>query len=148
MESLMREFQRFWRRHGEIWGTKADYAEAYPHLLVMAFLQRVVNGGGRIEREFAAGRGRVDLAVWYGGEWNIVEVKVVHVGDGRTTTVEEGVVQTARYRESIDANAAAYLLVFDRTEAGRARPWEERLSWEERAAPDEYGGGIVTVVGV
>lgn len=37
MDTLLREFQKFWRRHSEIWEEKADYTEA--------FLQRVVNGG-------------------------------------------------------------------------------------------------------
>ena len=37
--------------------------EAGPHLLLMAYLQRVINGGGRITREFAAGSGRADLVV-------------------------------------------------------------------------------------
>jgi len=43
-------------------------------LLLMAFLQRIVNGGGNIEREYAAGRGRVDLIISYGGRRNIVEI--------------------------------------------------------------------------
>lgn len=38
MDALLKEFQRFWRRHSEVRETKADYTEA--------FLQRVVNGGG------------------------------------------------------------------------------------------------------
>ena len=83
MNALFREFQVFWRRHGDLWETKADYTEAFPHLLVMAFLQRVINGGGRVEREFAAGRGRVDLAVLYGGVWTIIEINLVQPADGR-----------------------------------------------------------------
>jgi hypothetical protein len=67
MDALLREFQKFWRRHSEVWEQKSDYTEAFPHLLVMAFLQRITNGGGRIEREYAAGRGRMDLAIEYGG---------------------------------------------------------------------------------
>ncbi|GHT36832.1 hypothetical protein FACS189435_0600 [Bacteroidia bacterium] len=39
MDSLLKEFQRFWRRHADIWEQKADYTEAFPHLLLMAFLQ-------------------------------------------------------------------------------------------------------------
>jgi hypothetical protein len=62
MEKLLQEFQKFWRKHGEVWEQKSSYTEAFPHLLAMAFLQRVLNGGGRIEREYAAGRGRMDLA--------------------------------------------------------------------------------------
>ncbi len=68
----------------------------------MAFLQRMVNGGGRVEREFAAGRSRVDLAVLYGGVWTIIEIKLIHPGDGREATVEEGLRQITRYRDTID----------------------------------------------
>ena len=77
MEALFHEFQDFWAQHADIWEEKADYTEAFPHLLLMAFLQRVVNGGGRIEREDAAGRGRVNLAVLYSGHWSVIEIKLV-----------------------------------------------------------------------
>lgn len=146
MDALMREFQRFWRRHGDNWEAKARYTEAFPHLLLMAFLQRVVNGGGRVEREFAAGRGRLDLAVLYGEVWTIIEIKLVHPGDGRETIVEEGLRQITRYRDSIDPTAAAYLVVFDRTESGRATPWEKRLTWEVRDAAEAHSPPV-TVVG-
>jgi len=143
MDALLREFQRFWRRHADLWEAKADYTEAFPHLLLMAFLQRVVNGGGRIEREYAAGRGRMDLAVLYGGSWSIIEIKLVHPGDGRAVIVDEGLAQVLRYRDTIDKQASAALVVFDRTPAGRAKSWDERLTWETR----DTGNGFVTVVG-
>ena len=63
MDSLLNEFQRFWRRHSDVWEQKADYTEAFPHLLLMAFLQRITNGEGYIDREYAAGRGRLDLSI-------------------------------------------------------------------------------------
>jgi hypothetical protein len=142
MDALLREFQDFWREHSDIWELKADYTEAFPHLLVMAFLQRVVNGGGRIEREYAAGRGRVDLAVLYSGEWNIIEIKLV-AASSRERVLQQGLQQVERYRQSIDPAANAYLVIFDRTPAGRSRSWNERLSWETMAS----AGGTVTVVG-
>ncbi len=119
MDALFREFQKFWRRHCDIWEEKADYTEAFPHLLLMAFLQRIVNGGGQTEREFAAGRGRADLAVEYGGSWNTVEIKLVHAYDGLELTREEGLVQTNRYREKFGPETPCYLVIFDRTPAGR-----------------------------
>jgi hypothetical protein len=143
MEALLKEFQSFWRRHADLWEAKADYTEAFPHLLLMAFLQRVVNGGGRIEREYAAGRGRMDLAVLYGGVWSIIEIKLVHPGDGRAVTVDDGLKQVLRYRDTIDNKASAWLVVFDRTPAGRTRSWDERLTWETR----QTESGSVTVVG-
>ena len=39
------------------------YREAGPQLLLQAFLQRIVNAGGRIEREYGQGRRRVDLMI-------------------------------------------------------------------------------------
>ena len=119
MDALFREFQKFWRRHCDIWEEKADYTEAFPHLVLMAFLQRIVNGGGQIEREFAAGRGRADLAVEYGGSWNIIEIKLVHPYDGLELTREEGLVQINRYREKLGPETPCYLVIFDRTPAGR-----------------------------
>jgi len=62
-ELLMTEFQGFFRRHSEHWRNRFAYEEAWPQLLLQAYLQRVVNGGGRIEREYALGSGRVDLLI-------------------------------------------------------------------------------------
>jgi hypothetical protein len=142
MEALFHEFQDFWAQHADIWEEKADYTEAFPLLLLMAFLQRVVNGGGRIEREYAAGRGRVDLAVLYGGHWSIIEIKLVS-RQGRERTVQQGLEQVIRYRDTIDRGADAWLVVFDRTVKGRRMSWKKRLSWELL----ETAGGGVTVVG-
>jgi hypothetical protein len=142
MEALFHEFQDFWAQHADIWEEKADYTEAFPHLLLMAFLQRVVNGGGRIEREYAAGRGRVDLAVLYSGHWSIIEIKLVS-HQGRESTIQKGLEQVIRYRDSIDRSADAWLVVFDRTEKGRKKSWKKRLSWEVR----ETAAGRVTLVG-
>ena len=74
----MREFQKFYRRHADIWEQKADYTEVFPHLLLMAFLQQVLNGGGRFERKYAAGHRRMDLCIKYNGHWYIIEIQPIH----------------------------------------------------------------------
>ncbi len=142
LEALLREFQKFWRRHAETWERGTEYTEAFPHLLVMAFLQRIINGGGRIEREYASGRGRVDLAVEWQGVWYVIEIKLVHPQDGREATIEEGLVQVARYRDSVGA-VESYLLVFDRRPEAKQQPWESRLTWETRSTEK----GPITVIG-
>jgi len=146
--ALFTEFQAFWRRNSDAWESKMEYVEAFPHLLVMAFLQRVINGGGRIEREYAAGRGRVDLAVEWPcsagatqGVWAVIEIKLIHPQDSLETTIEEGLKQTARYRDTVGAKEA-WLIVFDRREKSRALPWEQRLSRSTRDTP----GGPIEVV--
>jgi hypothetical protein len=50
-------------RTGEILTRKDAYHEVAPQLVLMAWLQRIVNGGGYVEREYGVGRGRTDLLV-------------------------------------------------------------------------------------
>lgn len=144
MDALLREFQSFWAEHADLWEAKADYTEAFPHLLLMAFFQRVLNGGGRITREYAAGRGRVDLLVEYAGQGHIVEIKLVRTTKGRDKTIEEALLQVDRYRDTVgDRDTPTYVVLFDRTESGRKLSWEQRLTWTRHETP----GGMVTVVG-
>ncbi|GAB6161051.1 hypothetical protein JCM12298_02100 [Desulfothermus naphthae] len=61
MVKLMRAFQEFFREHSESWLERFQYKEAGPQLLMQAFLQRILNRGGKIEREYGLGRKRTDL---------------------------------------------------------------------------------------
>jgi hypothetical protein len=150
MDSLLREFQDFWRENSEIWESETGYTEAFPHLLVMAFLQRILNGGGRVEREYAAGRGRLDLAVEYEGAWNIIEIKLLRDRQTFDKVRDEGLRQITAYRDTLATQQktaqkpiGCYLMIFDRrSEAARA-PWEQRIIWQ----PGAGAGGDVTVAG-
>src|SRR6056297_1428257 len=51
MMKLLTNFQQFFREHSESWLSRFKYEEAGPQLLLQAFLQRIVNGGGLIDRE-------------------------------------------------------------------------------------------------
>ena len=143
VEGLIAAFQAFFREHSEHWVQRFEqYHEAGPQLLLQAHLQRIVNGGGRIEREYALGRGRTDLLiVWpHGGRERrfVVECKVLRRGLERT--VAEGVEQTRRYLDRCDAEAG-HLIVFDREPE---RTWEEKIF---RRAPS--GDGVpVTIWGM
>ena len=135
VDKLMEAFQDFFRRHSEHWKNRFEYEEAWPQILLQAYLHRVVNGGGRIEREYGLGRGRVDLLlVWpqslppeeSGGvrvREYVVECKVVRAGDGLESTVRDGVEQTAGYMARCAAEAG-HLVVIDRREG---RSWEEKV---------------------
>ena len=134
---LLAAFQEFFREHSEHWVARFDYKEAGPQLLLQAFLQRVVNGGGRIEREYGLGRGRTDLLiVWPQGERTrrfVIECKVLHKSLERT--IADGLEQTAAYMDRCAAEAG-HLVIFDRDES---RSWEDKLFHRrERAA----GAGI------
>lgn len=53
MDLLLTEFQQFFRKHSEHWVERFDYKEAAPQLLLQAYLQRIVNGGDRVEVNMA-----------------------------------------------------------------------------------------------
>jgi hypothetical protein len=130
METLFDEFQDFWRENGDLWEEKADYTEVFPHLLLMAFFQRVLNGGARLTREAAVGRERIDMLIEWRGFKHIVEIKLVHPRKGREATLDQGLKQISRYADKVGREATRTLVIFDRTIAGRAMPWEERLRRE------------------
>ena len=129
MDRMMKEFQKFWRRHADKWEEKADYTEAFPHLLLMAFLQRVLNGGGQIEREYAAGRGRMDLGIEYNQYRYIIEIKLIHPHDSFETVKEEGLEQIRGYRDKFAPGAPAYLVIFDRRPKAKEKSWDDRISY-------------------
>jgi hypothetical protein len=131
MDALLREFQVFWRENSEMWEERMNYTEAFPHLLLMAFLQRVLNGGGNIEREYAAGRGRMDLLVEYNEIKYVIEIKLIYEKQSPDTIMTRGLEQTAKYRNTIAPNAPAYLVIFDRRPETKGKPWDQRLSWDE-----------------
>lgn len=131
MGALVDEFLRWWRANAAVVEEHADrnYLEAVPHLAFMAFLQKVVNGGGRVHREFAAGRGAVDLVVEHGGARHVVELKRVPPRHRtREAVVDDGVRQLLRYLDTLGA-PEGWLLVFDQR---AAQPWEARLWREDR----------------
>jgi len=131
MDKLLKEFQKFWRRHSDQWEEKAAYTEAFPHLLLMAFLQRVINGGGTIERDCGAGRGRMDLFVNFKGESFIIEIKMLRDHDSPKTIEEEGLEQIQRYHDKFDADTPVYLIIFDRRTERKLKTWDERISWKQ-----------------
>jgi len=132
VEKLIAAFQSFYREHSEFWLGRFDYREAGPQLLLQAFLQRVVNGGGRIEREYGLGYGRTDLLIVWPREGDasigskitktVIECKVLHRRRSLETTLAEGLAQTARYMDRCGSRAG-HLVMFD---PDAAKAWEEK----------------------
>ena len=124
MTGLLKAFQVFWRENADIWIEKYDYREAAPHLILQAFLQRVVNGGARIDREFALGRQRLDLCVSMGENHYPVELKV---RDPRRSDPEpSGLEQLGTYMDTCGAGEG-WLVIFDRSPD---ISWDERIGWK------------------
>ena len=129
---LMAAFQDFFREHSEHWVGRFQYREAGPQLLLQAFLQRIMNSGGRIEREYGLGHMRTDLLIiWPQGERTrkfVVECKVLRKRLERT--IAEGLEQTAEYMDRCDAEAG-HLVIFDRRAGKR---WRDKIFHCRRAS--------------
>ena len=133
LDRLVTGFQDFFRANGEHAWPISDYREAEVQLVLQAYLQRVINGGGIIEREYGLGRGRTDLFIrWPHGEAGreeqrfVIEIKVQR--GTREAVVGEGLPQISEYADRCRATAA-HLVIFDR------RPgvtWDERIFRETR----------------
>lgn len=127
---LLAAFQQFFREHSEAWLQTFDFHEAGPQLLMQAFLQRIVNGGGRVNREYGLGRKRTDVFL----EWPIdeaqgyfgpvqrvvIELKILH--KGLEKTVQDGLAQTADYADRCGADEA-HLIIFNR---------DATVSWDDK----------------
>lgn len=108
---LLDSFLDFWREHGQPLLGSAPYHEIAPHLVLMAFLHRVVNGHGTIQREYAVGSGRMDLLLRYGPDRMAMELKVWR--DGERDPLGEGLAQLDRYLAGLGLDAG-WLVIFDR----------------------------------
>lgn len=135
MSHLLVEFQKFWRENSDIWIERYQYKEAAPHLILQAFLQRVINGGGNIQREYASGRGRMDLCVEYLNYKYPIELKLLY-GD---KTLSEGLDQISGYMDTV-GEKEGWLIIFDRK---TDKNWEEKIYWNTK----EIKGKTIHVVG-
>ena len=135
MPKLMADWQRFWREDGHLAAEGFHYREAGPHLMLMAFLQRVVNGGGKIEREYGLGRRALDLVVEWRAERHAIEVKIRR----GTVTEERALDQVTDYLDRLGLEEG-WLVMFDLRSTAS---WDERLTNREV----EHRGKRVHVVG-
>ena len=133
---LRESFLAFWARHRDMMKESIKYPEAVAHFGLMTYLDRVANGGGRVDREFAVGRGRLDILLVHGDLKLPVEVKV-HRDDGGEPT-REGLEQLDRYCEGLRVDTG-WLVIFDQ----RSTATGKRLEHEESVTA---GGRHVTVI--
>ena len=131
MQKLLAAFQQFFREHADIWGEGFTYKKVGPQLLLQAFLQRIINGGGHINREYGLGRKRTDILI----EWPldieqgihgplqriIIELKLRR-GAALESVISLGLEQTADYARRVGADES-HLLIIDRA---------PNLTWDER----------------
>ena len=135
MRRLLTDFQQFWRENSDIWEEKYQYKEAAPHLILQAFLQRVINARGQVSREMAEGTKRLDLCVEYQNGKYPIELKLRY-GE---KTYEEGKEQLAEYMDKLGCTEG-WLIVFDRR---KKTPWSQKIFWQTQ----KIDGKTIHIVG-
>ncbi len=141
-DQLLEEFLKFWRQHGQPLFQAVHYHEVAPHIVLMAFLHRVVNGGGTLEREYAIGSGRMDLCLRYGPKDREVtlgiELKVWR--DEKPDPMKEGLKQLDEYLSGLGLDTG-WLVIFDQRSS--LPELSERTTTEMATTP---AGRTVTVI--
>jgi len=134
-------------RVADSWIVRFDYAEAGPQLLLQAFLQRIVNGGGYIDREYGLDRKRTDLLIrkpltdHYGGPVQRVVMELKILRNSLERTIEDGLRQTSQYMDMAGSIDEGHLIIFDRT---GLKTWDERI-WHR---PYQYNSRTIMVWGM
>jgi len=135
MDKLLKAFQEFYRENSEHWIDMFYYKEAGQQLLLMAFLQRVLNGGGKIDREMAVGRGRTDLLIEFKKEKFVLELKLKH----KSNVLAEGLEQLSKYLDTLNLNKG-YLIIFEKKPSSKVS-WRKRIKWSKK----KYDGKEIIV---
>ena len=144
---ILSEFLSWWCEHGEFMMKTGYYQEAAAQLVFMAWLQRVVNGGGIIDREYGIGRGRIDVLVRWPlpganppAAWQREAFELKVWVDGKPDPLARGLEQLERYLDGLGLNHGT-LVIFDRRTG--AAPIAERSGISETETKKGYS---VTVV--
>ena len=124
MAGLMAAFQEFWRENADETAVPFQYREAYPQLVLQAFLQRVINGGGEIIREMALGKKAMDLGVLFRGAKYAVECKKLAFYE---KSHEKAYDQVCGYMDRLGVREG-WLVVFD---PDISKPWDGKIYAED-----------------
>jgi hypothetical protein len=133
---FLNDFKAFWMEHGDILTVGQAYHEVAPQLVIMAYFQRVVNGGGVITREYGVGRGAIDLLLrWKLPDGSLqrvameLKVRTARTGD----PLAKGLRQIDGYLARLDL-MEGILVIFDRR--ADAPPIPERTTLETVMSPE------------
>jgi hypothetical protein len=130
LREILVGFAEFWRENGEVLAGNLKYHEVAPQLVLMSYVQGIVNGRGQIYREYGLGRGRIDLLIHWPTErpdgtaaWQREAIELKVWQDRKGDPLARGLDQLEKYLDRCGLDHGA-LVIFDRRQA--APPAEER----------------------
>jgi hypothetical protein len=142
VDAIISEFALWWNENAEAMLKGHVYHEVSAQIVFMAWLQRVVNGGGIIDREYGIGRGRIDLLIRWPHpaaktprDWQREAFELKVWAEGKPDPLNQGLMQLERYLDGLKLTAGT-LVIFDRRP--NAKPAPERTSISETITPKGY----------
>lgn len=131
---LLEEFADWWVANGEFMTRTEVYHEAAAQLIFMGFLQRIVNGGGFVDREYGVGSGRTDILVRkpYGERQMQCEALELKAWSKGKEPLAQGLRQLDRYLDRLRLDTGT-LIIFDRRED--APDIAERTAFSKETSP-------------
>ena len=123
---MLEEFARFWVMNGEWLANGTGYNEAGAQIVFMAFLHRMVNGDGYVDREFAIDSGRADIVVrrrYSTGDLQYAAFELKVWRDKAADPLTEALTQFDGYLDRFGLDTGT-LVIFDRRD--KAAPIYER----------------------
>ena len=149
MCKLMESFQQFYRQNIESWTNVNEYKEAGPQRLLQAFLQRIVNGGGYISREYGLGRRRTDILVTkpllegYAGiagpkQYIVLELKIKRAS--KEQVIADGLRQTAEYMDRCARPGLreGHLVIFNQDKTVAIDGERRDITWDDKVFHEEH----------
>jgi hypothetical protein len=139
MTELLTDFQNFWRHDSNSFPyLKGDFAvnkfdEATYSFMLLAYLQKIVNSGAKVKREYALDRGSVDIAVLYKDKKYLIEIKLEYYYS------EDSLSQLAGYLDAA-GEKEGWLVVFDRN---KSKTWEDKIYIERK----EFQNKVINIFG-
>jgi len=148
LDGLLARSAEFWHNSEDLLQADVPYQEVTPHVTLLGYLDRAINGSGFVDREYGVGRGALDLLI----RWNhtgpegkpavqrqALEVKTHRPGDPDPTTA--GINQLDGYLLRLGL-PTGHLVIFDQRPAERKRVATE-LGSQAMTSPS---GRTITVV--
>ncbi len=138
LRRILEEFAVFWREHGDALADGIVWHEVAAQLVLMAYLQRVVNGGGFVTREYGIGRGRIDLLVRWPHlvleerHWQREALELKAWRDKKPDPLSKGLQQLDGYLDRLGLDTGVLVLFDRRSNAG---PIHERTIFSETTTP-------------
>jgi hypothetical protein len=118
IKKMLKGFHALFNAHYEKWVEHFDYREAGKPLLLQAFLQRILDGGGRIERFYGIGRKHITLVILWpcagGSQKEVVDIRFIPVHN--KDTIKDDIRSTVALIEEFETDHG-FLVCFYRGES-------------------------------